>query len=322
MIVRLLALVCALLVPGFANAEVYPAKPVRLIVGFPPGGPTDVLARIVAESLSAKLGVQVLVENKPGAGTILAIKEVIAAAPDGYTLLFGSPNVATNETLYPNRGYEFLQSTEPVALVARGPVALYVKRGTPDEDRFQTLDSLIGFAKAHPWRLNMASPGNGTASHLIGELFQMRAGVTMTHVPYKGGSQVMPDLLAGRVSLTFDTTTLALQYVRDGRLRALGVTTKQRVSVLPDTPAIAEVLPGFEASNWWGISAPKGTPASVVARLNSAINSVLGEQEMQKKLTELGLIPAGGTPSEYGTFIAAETLKWADVIRYSGATLD
>ena len=302
------------------GAAAYPAKPVRLVVPFPPGGTTDILARAVAQKLSESWGQQVIVDNRPGAGGNIGSDLVAKAAPDGYTLLMGTVGThAINPSLYTKMPYDHVKDFAPVILVAGVPNVLVVTPSLP----VNSVKELIAYAKENPDKLNFASSGNGTSIHLSGELFRTMTGVQITHVPYKGSAPALADLMGGQVQLMFDNLPSSLQFIKAGKLRALAVTSSTRSAALPDVPTLAESgLPGFEASSWFGVLAPAGTPPETVARINGAIDAWLSSPEAKDKLISQGAIAAGGTPDAFARHIAAETAKWAKVVKASGAHVD
>ena len=291
-----------------AWAQAYPARPVRILVGFPAGGTTDIGARLIAQWLSERLGHQFIIENKPGAGTRLATDTVAQAPADGYTLLMATTTNVINATLYNSN---FLGEFVPVAGVIRSPFVLEVNPALP----VKTVPDLIAFAKANPGKINMASFGIGSSSHLTGELFKMTTGVDMQHVPYRGSAPMLVDLLSGQVQLAFDNLPASIEHIRAGKLRPLAVTTAVRSDALPDVPTLAETLPGFESSAWIGIAAPKSTPADIVDRLNKEINAGLADPKLKNRLADLSGMVLGGTVDEFTRHAAAETEKWGKVIR-------
>jgi tripartite-type tricarboxylate transporter receptor subunit TctC len=303
-----------------AQAPAYPTKPIRLVVPFPPGGATDILARAVAQKLTEAWGQQVLVDNRPGAGGNIGSELVAKAAPDGYTLEMGTVGThAINASLYAKMPYDHVKDFVPVILVAGVPNVLVVHPSVP----VNSVAELIAYAKANPGKLNFASSGSGTSIHLSGELFKVMAGVQMTHVPYKGSAPAMQDLLGGQVQLMFDNLPPALPQIKGGKLRALAVTSVTRAPALPDTPTVAEAgLPGFEASSWFGVLAPAGTPPAIVAKLNAEIAKWLATPEAKEKMLALGANAVGGPPEDFAKHIAAETTKWAKVVKESGAKVD
>ena len=293
----------------FALAEDYPTRPVRVVVGFPASNASDIVARLTGQWLSERLGQPFVMENRPGAGGNIGTEVVVNAAPDGYTLLSLSPSVATNATLYDNLNFNFLRDIAPIAGVARAPYILVVNPALPPK----TVPEFIAYAKANPGKLDMASAGNGSLSHMCGELFKTMAGVDMVHVPYRGS--FVPDLLGGQVQVVFSPISQSIGYIKDGKLRALAVTTATRQALLPDIPALAEFVPGYEAGGWYGMGAPRNTPADIVDKLNKEINAALTDPKMITALADLGAIPMPTTAAEFGKFLAAETEKWGKVIR-------
>ncbi len=307
----------ACVAPAFAGplwAESYPSRPVRVVVGFPPGGVGDVLARLEAQWLGAKLGQPFIVENRPGAGGNLAAETVINAPPDGHTLLFVGVNHAINATLYEKLKFDFVRDIAPVAGIARIPNAMVVHPSFPAT----TVPEFIAYAKANPGKINMASAGNGTSAHVTGELFKMMAAVDMVHVPYRGGAPAVTDLLAGHVQVYFGPLPESIEHIRVGKLRALAVTSTKRLELLPSIPAMGEYLSGYEASGWQGLGAPKNTPADVVSTLNKHVNKSLSDPEIRARLADLGGSALSGSPLEFGQLIAEEIEKWGRVIKAAG----
>ena len=297
-----------------AKAESYPTRPVRLIISFPAGGPNDVVARLLGQSLSERLGQPFIIENRSGAGGTVGTEVVVRASPDGYTLLqVNTPN-AINATLYDNLTYNFIRDIVPVASIMRTPLVMEANPSFPTK----TIPEFIAFAKANPGKINMASGGNGTPGHVAGELFKMMAGVSMVHVPYRGGAFALTDLLGGQVQVLIDPIPASIGYLRAGKLHALAVTTTTRSDVLADVPTVNEFVPGYEASAWYGIGAPRGTPTEIIDRLNSAINACLAEPVLKARLVDVGGMPFSSSPAQFGNFIAAETEKWAKVIKSAG----
>jgi len=287
---------------------------VRLIISFPAGGPNDVVARLLGQSLSERLGQPFIIENRSGAGGTVGTEVVVRASPDGYTLLqVNTPN-AINATLYDNLTYNFIRDIVPVASIMRTPLVMEVNPSFPTK----TIPEFIAFAKANPGKINMASGGNGTPGHVAGELFKMMAGVSMVHVPYRGGAFALTDLLGGQVQVLIDPIPASIGYLRAGKLHALAVTTTTRSDVLADVPTVNEFVPGYEASAWYGIGAPRGTPTEIIDRLNSAINACLAEPVLKARLVDVGGMPFSSSPAQFGNFIAAETEKWAKVIKSAG----
>jgi tripartite-type tricarboxylate transporter receptor subunit TctC len=315
---QLVAVAAALpIASGLARAQSYPNRPVRIIVSYPPGNASDIIGRVVAHALSERFGQQFVVENRPGVSGTIGTGVVAKASPDGYTLLMEvvTANVM-NSTLYPNLNYDFARDITPVARLAQGPYVMVLNPSVPAE----TLSEFITYAKANPGKINMASTGNGSPTHVFGELFRMTAGIDVLHVPYRGS--FMPDLLGGQVQLVFGPISQSIEYIRAGKLRALAVTTANRQPSLPEVPTVQEFLPGYEASGWYGIGAPKGTPGEIVDALNREINAALGDPKVKARLADLGIMPMPTTPTELGTFIAAETQKWAKVIRSASIKAD
>jgi tripartite-type tricarboxylate transporter receptor subunit TctC len=303
---------------GPAMAAPYPEKPVKLIVSWSPGGTTDILARIMAQGLTEKLGQTVLVENKPGGGNNIGTEFLIRSAPDGYTLNMTNPANAINATLYKNLPFNFINDTVPVAGIIRTPNVMVVTASLP----VKNVEEFIAYCKANPTKVNMASSGSGSSIHLSGELFKIMTGCKMAHIPYKGAGPALNDLIAGQVQVMFDNLPSSAGFIKDGRIRALAVTTATREPSLPNVPTIGETVPGYEASAWFGVSAPKGTPRDVVEKLNVAINQLLVDPKIQKRLSDLGGTPIPGTPEDFGKLISNETQKWEKVVKTSGATVD
>jgi len=295
---------------GSASAPDYPTRPVRWVVGYPPGGATDIIARLIGQRLSEKLGQQFVIENKPGAGNNIATESVVNAEPDGYTVLLINPANFINATLYANLKFNFVRDIAPVASFNRVPNVMTVNKDVAAK----TVAEFIAYAKANPGKVNMASSGNGTSVHLSGELFMSMADIKMQHVPYRGAAPAITDMLGGQVQVIFDNMPSIIQHIRSGALRALAVTTAERSSQLPDVPTVAETVKGYEASAMFGMGAPKNTPKEIIAKLNTEINAVLAEPDMKKRLIELGGEPLIQTPEKFGADIAAETEKWKKVI--------
>jgi tripartite-type tricarboxylate transporter receptor subunit TctC len=294
-----------------ALAQAYPSRPVHIIVGFAPGGPTDVLARLTGQWLSARFNQQFIIENRPGASGNLATDAVVNAAPDGHTLLLVSPSNMINATLFENLKFDFIRDIAPVASIMRTYYVMEVNLAVP----VNAVPEFVAYAKAHPGRINMASAGSGTPQHVAGEMFKMMTGADMVHVPYRGAAPALVDLLGGQVQIMFDNLASSLPYVRAGKLRPLGVTTVQRLSSLPEVPTIGEFVPGYEASAQFGIGAPKGTPSEIIERLNREINAGLADPDLRARLLELGGTITSGAPADFATLIAAETEKWGRVVR-------
>ena len=319
-IARVLALAAALLlaVPLGASAQAYPAQPIRLIVPFGAGGLTDILARLIAEQLGVRKGWQVVVENKAGAGGNIGAAEVARAKPDGYTLLMGSIGTnATNPFLYKAMPYDAAKDFAPITLAATGTLLLVTNPDLP----IKTTEELLAYARQNPGKLMYASGGMGASQHLAGELLKSMAGLDIEHVPYKGLAPAIPDVLAGRVSMTFDMAT-ALPYVKQGKLRAIAVANPERSSALPDVPTIGEAVPGYAASAWYGLFAPAGTPRAVIDVLNKEVTQILREPAMHERLVALGAEPAASTPEELGAFVKAESEKWGKVLSGLNINLD
>jgi tripartite-type tricarboxylate transporter receptor subunit TctC len=304
--------------PRRTIAQSYPARPVRIIVSFPPGGPTDITARIVGQSLSDRFGQPVVIENRGGASGNIGTEAVVHAAPDGYTLLLTGTYNAINAALYEKLNFSFLDDIVPVATLIRFSNVMVVHPSIPA----RTVPEFIAYAKAHPGKIDMASPGNGTSQHLSGELFKAMANVDLVHVPYRGSGPALTDLIGGQVQVMFDAIPSAIGHIKSGKLRALGVTAAGRSEALPDVPSIGEFVPGYEASAVLGIGAPKNTLAAIVERLNREINIVLAEPNVKSRLAELGGTALQSSPGEYAAFIVAETAKWAGVIRAAGVKVE
>jgi tripartite-type tricarboxylate transporter receptor subunit TctC len=299
-----------------AWAQAYPARPVRIIVPFPAGQATDTIARLMGQSLSERLGQPFVIENRTGAGGNMATESVVRATPDGYTLLLvGLPN-AVNATLYSKLSFNFIRDIAPVASIGGGPYVMVVNASVPAK----TVPEFVAYAKANPGKINMGSSGSGAASHVFGERFKMMTGINLVHVPYRGA--YLPDLLSGQVQIVFGTITTCIQYIRSGMLRALAVTTATRSDVLPDIPTVAEFVPAYEASYWYGLGAPKDTPAEVIDKLNREINAVAVDPLIKARLAGLGVDPVLMTSTEFGKFIADETEKWGKVIRAANLKAD
>ncbi len=305
-------------VSRLACAQTYPTRPVRLIVGFTPSGATDILARLIGQWLSERLGQQFVIENRPGAGSNIGTEAVVRAPADGYTLLLVAPANAINATLYDRLNFNFIRDIAPVAGLIRVANVMEVNPSVPAK----TLPEFIAYAKANPGKINMASAGNGSQQHVAGELFKMMTGVSMVHVPYRGGGPALTDLLGGQVQLYFGTTASTIEYIRTGKLRALAVTTATRSQALPDVPTVGELVPGYEASSWYGIGAPMGTPAEIVDKLNKEINAGLADPKIKARLADMGGTALTGPPAEFGKLIADETEKWGKVVKLSGAKPD
>jgi len=314
-----LYLVAAVLVSGpAAAASDYPSRPVRWIVGYPAGGTTDIVARLIGHWLSERLGQQFIIENKPGAGNNIGTEAMINSAPDGYTVLLTNPANAINATLYQRLSFNFMRDTAPVAGFMRVPNVMEVNPKVPAN----SVAEFIAYAKANPGKINWASSGNGTSVHLSGELFKIMTGIDLTHVPYRGSAPALTDMISGTVQVMFDNMPSSLPHIQAGKLRALGVTTTARSDALPNVPTVAETVPGYEASAFFGMSMPKGTPAEVIEKLNQEINAGLADPGVKARLAELGGILMPGTPAQFGQVIAEETEKWAKVIKTGGVSLE
>ena len=297
--------------PHIVMAQSYPTRPVHLIVGFPAGGPADIGARLTAQWLSERLGQQVIVENRPGGATNIATEAVIRAPADGYTLLYSMVSNAINATLYDALNFNFIRDTAPVASFMRVPGVMEVNLMVPAK----TVPEFVAYAKANPGKINMASAGPGTVPHIYGELFKMMTATDMVQVHYRGAGPAMPDLISDRVQVMFDSLPSAIQQIRSGKLRPLAVTTATRLDVLPDVPTVAESVPGYEASGWYGVVAPKNTPAEIVDRLNKAINAILADPKAKERIADMGSTPFPGSAADFAKFIAEDTEKWGKVIR-------
>ena len=296
----------------------YPNKPVKWIVPYPPAGTTDVLARIVAQWLTEKMGQPFVVENRPGAGNNLGTEAVIKSPPDGYTMLLVNPANGIIATLYKNLNFNFIRDIAPVAGIVRTPNVMEVTNSLP----VKTVKEFIDYCKANPGKINMASSGGGTSVHLSGELFKFMTGCDMVHVPYKGAGPALVDLIGGQVHVLFDNLPSSIGHIRGGRLRALGVTSEGREPSLPGVPTVGETVPGYEATAWFGIGMPKGTPREIINKVNAEVNRALADPKMRERLAELGGKPIAGTPEDFGRVIAAETAKWEKVVTASGAKPD
>jgi tripartite-type tricarboxylate transporter receptor subunit TctC len=301
-----------------AQAQAFPTRPLRVIVAFPPGGVGDIIARLIGQSLQERLGQPVIVENRPGAGGNVGTEAVVRAPADGYTLIWAGVNNAVNATLYSNLSFNFVRDIAMVAGVMRGPLVMAVNGSVPA----RSVADFIAYAKANPGKVNMASSGNGTSVHLAGELFKMMASVDMVHVPYRGEAPALGDLVTGQVQVMFANLPSSIGHLREGRLRALAVTTATRSPALPETPPLADTVSGYEVSVWFGVGAPKATPAEVIARLNKDIGASLTDPVLAARLADLGGTPLLLGPGEFDAFVAADTAKWATVVKFSGAKVD
>jgi tripartite-type tricarboxylate transporter receptor subunit TctC len=297
-----------------ARAQAYPTRPVRLLAGFPPGGAVDIVARVMGQWLSEHLGQPFVIENRPGAGGNIATEAVVRASPDGYTLLMVSVANAINATLYDKLNFNFIRDIVPAASIMRAPGVMVVNPSVPAN----TVPEFIAYAKANPGKVNMASAGNGTTGHVFGELFKFMAGVNMVHVPYRGGAPAITDLLGGQVQVYFGPIPESIEHIRAGRLRPLAVTTAVRLEVLPDIPAVAEFVPGYEASGWHGVGAPTNTPREIVDKLSREISAALADPKLKARLADIGGTVLLGSTADFGKLIADETEKWAKVVKFAG----
>jgi tripartite-type tricarboxylate transporter receptor subunit TctC len=309
----------AIMATGQARAaDDYPNHSIRWLVGYPPGGSTDICARLIGQWLSEHLHQQVIIENKPGGGNNIATDAAIKSPPDGYTLFLANPANTVNATLYQHLSFNFLRDAAPVAGFIRVPNVMVVNPAVPAK----TVAEFITYAKANPGKVNMASSGTGTSVHLSGELFKMLAGVDLVHVPYKGSAPMLTDLLGGQVQVAFDNMPSSLPHIQAGKLRALGVTTAERATALPDVPTVGDTVPGYEASAFFGVVVPKNTPRAIIDRLNKEVNAALADPGMQKKLADLGGTIIPGTPEDFGKLLAGETDKWAKVVKAVGLKVE
>jgi tripartite-type tricarboxylate transporter receptor subunit TctC len=308
------AVAAAPALPRRASADDYPTRPVRIVAGFAAGGGVDITARLIGQWLTERLGQQFVTENRPGAGGNIGTEAVVNAAPDGYTLLLATVPNAVNASLYEKLNFVFLRDIAPIAGIIRVPMVILLNPSVP----VKTVSEFIGYAKANPGKINMASAGNGSAPHMAGELFKMMAGVNLVHIPYRGQGPALTDLLGGEVQVLFATAPGTTDYIRTGKLRALAVTSAARAEVLPELPPVGDFVPGYETSQWYGMCAPKKTPQDIVYRLNKEINTAIAEPAMKARLAALGGEPLPGSPAEFGKLIAEETEKWARVVRAAG----
>jgi len=313
-----LALACLAGLASPAVAQDYPTRPIHFIVGFAAGGPNDIVARILGEWLSNHMGQQWVIENRAGSGGMLAAGQVLNSAPDGYTLMFVAPNNAIGTSLYKKLPFNFIRDSVPIA----GTLRLANLMIVPPDFPAKTVAEFVAHAKANPGKLNFASSGNGTSVHMSGELFKLMAGIDIVHVPYRGSSAAYPDLMTGKVHVMFDNLPGSINFAREGKLKALGVTTAQRWPSTPDIPAVGETIKDFEASVWYGIAAPKGTPAPIVEKLNKAVNAALADPKMVARFAELGAVPMPMSPAEFGKLVAEETEKWRKVVEFANISVD
>jgi len=317
-IIALSLLIAVLGVSTCAAAEDYPSRPIKWIVPYPAGGTTDILARLIGQWLSEHLGAQVIIENRPGAGNNIGTEAAINAAPDGYTVLLVNPANGINTSLYRKLTFDFIRDVAPVAGLTRVPNVMEVNPAVPAK----TVPEFIAYAKANPGKINLASSGNGTSVHLSGEMFKMMTGVDLLHVPYRGAAPALTDLISGQVQIMFDNMPSSIEHIRAGKLRALAVTTAKRSPALPDVPTVAETVPGYEASAWFGMGAPKGTPPEIINKLNKAINAALADPNIQARLADLGGNVMSTTAAEFGQVIVDETDKWAKVVKAAGVSVE
>ena len=308
----------ALVAPRTAFGLDYPTRPVRLVVPFPPGGAADISGRLMAQWLSERLGQPFVVENRAGAGSNLGTEAVVTSPHDGYTLLQINAGNTINATLYKNLNFNFIRDIAPVGSLVRAPHVMFVTPPFPPK----TVAEFIAYTKASPGKVSYASAGTGNANHISAEMFKMMTGVDMVHVPYRGGAPALIDLVGGRVQMMFADTLTAGEQMKAGLIRALAVATPERSPVLPDVPPISDTVPGFDASSWWGIGAPRGTPDEIISKLNSEINAGLADQKLRSRFAEMGALILGGSPGEFSKMIASETEKWGKVVRFSGATVE
>ncbi len=315
---RIAAFFLVCLSASIANAADYPVRPIKWIVAYPPGGTTDVLARLMAQAITEKIGQQVIVENKPGAGNNIGTEAVINAAPDGYTMLLVNPANFINATLYKNINFNFVRDIAPVAGIVRTPNVMVVSNSLP----VKSVAEFSKYCKENPGKVNMASSGNGTSTHLSGELFKFMTGCNMVHVPYKGAGPALIDLTAGQVQVFFDNLPSSVPHIKNGRIRALAVTSAAAEPSMPELPTVAATVTGYEATASFGIGMPRNTPPEVINKMNATVNQILAEPAMQARLADLGGVTIPGTPAQFGKIIAGETEKWAKVINASGITLD
>ena len=298
-----------------ARAQTYPTRPVRIIVGFPAGGPSDITARLIAQWLSEHLGQEFVVENRPGAASNIATEAALRAPPDGYTLLLVTSTNAVNATFYENLNFNFMSDIAPVAGIIRVPFVMEINPSIPAK----TVPEFIAYAKANPGKINMASGGIGTSVHIAGELFKMMAGVNLVHVPYRGSAPALTDMISGQVHVMFDILTSSIQHIRSNALRALAVTSERRSEALPDLPTVGDFLPGYEATAWYGIAAPKKTPSEIVDKLNNEVNAGLADPKIKARFAELASAVIPGSPADFGRLVGDEIRKWAKVVKFSGA---
>jgi tripartite-type tricarboxylate transporter receptor subunit TctC len=314
----LAAAVLGLAAAAAQAAEDYPTRPVKWVVAYPPGGTTDILARIIGQHLSDHFGQQFIIDNRPGAGNNIGTEVVVNAPPDGYTLLLVNPANGINATLYKKLQFNFLRDIAPVAGIIRVPNVMEVTPTFPAKN----VTEFIAYGKANPGKINMASSGNGTSVHLSGELFMAMTGIRMTHVPYRGSAPAITDIIAGTCDVLFDNLPASIEFIRSGKMRALAVTTDGRSPALPDVPTVGDTVPGYEASAWFGMGAPKGTPAAIIEKINKSVNEALADPKIVAKLAELGGVPLAGTPEDFGKVMASETEKWSKAVKFAGISIE
>jgi tripartite-type tricarboxylate transporter receptor subunit TctC len=304
--------------PPIARAQAYPAKPVRFIIGYTSGGSADITARLMGQWLSDRLGQPFIVESRPGAGTNIATEAVVRSPPDGYTIFLVAPANAINATLYDKLNYNFLRDIAPVAGIIRFPNVMEVNPLVPAK----TVPEFIAYAKANPGKINMASSGNGSTIHMSGELFKMMTGINMVHIPYRGGAPALTDMLGGQVQVMFDNVPTSLEHIRSGALRPLAVTTATRLGLLPDVPTVAEFVPGYESSAWYGIGVPRNTPPEIIDLLNRVVNAGLTDPNLKTRFTDLSAVVLPGSPADFGKLLVDETEKWGKVVKFAGVKAD
>jgi tripartite-type tricarboxylate transporter receptor subunit TctC len=305
-------------VARIASAQTYPSRPIRIVIGYTPAGSADITARLMGQWLSERLGQTVVIENRPGAGTNLATEAVVRAPADGYTLLLVAPANAINATLFEKLNHNYLRDIAPVAGINRFPNVMEVNPSVPAK----TVPEFIAYAKANPGKLSMASSGAGSTIHMSGELFKMMTGINMTHVPYRGSAPALTDMISGQVQVMFDNIPTSIEHIRAGKLRPLAVTGTARSELLPDIPIVADYIPGYEASAWYGLGAPRGTPPEIIEKLNTTVNAILADPAVKKKFADMGATLIVSSPADFGKYVADETEKWGKVIKFSGAKPD
>ena len=305
-------------VSRIASAQAYPSRPIRVVIGYTPAGSADITARLMGQWMSERLGQTVVVENRPGAGTNLATETVVRAPADGYTLLLVAPANAINATLFDKLNHNYLRDIVPVAGINRFANVMEVNPAVPAK----TVPEFIAYAKANPGKLSMASSGAGSTIHMSGELFKMMTGIQMTHVPYRGSAPALTDMISGQVQVMFDNIPTSIQHIRAGKLRALAVTSTARSELLPDIPIVADYLPGYEASAWYGFGAPRGTPPDIIEKLNKTVNDILANPAVKAKFADMGATLIMSSPADFGKYVAAETEKWGKVVKFAGVKPD